>query len=425
MTESVSLTALETRARTRPRMLLATSAIPLPAYRNGGFMTILPVLRELGNDYQIDIVFPTDIPADQLSRPAMEELQTYCNRVVPLEYRTTKLRKLLIALLHSDSIVFYLFPRSFLITHLEKLISDGKYDLVVAQDPKFGRFLSKEAATRGIASVLVIGDYLELMFRRIAANSTSLVSRAYHALTSRRLKKAEPSLYEAFDAVVYVSNEDRKELTHHHPSLAGKVRVIPLAVETDEQTPPYNRHVPGRMTLLFTGNMTFEPNKQAAEWLLGEILPELRRRDISFRLLIVGRSADELRLAESDDVEIHSSVPSISPFYSQADVFLSPVLSGTGVKLKVLEAMSAGLPVVGTTLSYFGLDVQDEEHCLIADTPSSFADALARLSNDVEFKSKVADRGQTYVRLKHSFQSVAGQWEALFNCLISDRSDHA
>jgi glycosyltransferase involved in cell wall biosynthesis len=157
-----------------------------------------------------------------------------------------------------------------------------------------------------------------------------------------------------------------------------------------------DRQVAGR--LLFTGTMSYPPNAQAARWLVERVLPAIRARRPDVTLTIVGRDPPAaVRQLAGAGVTVTGRVPDLASHFAGAAVVVAPLLSGSGTKLKVLEAMAAGRPVVATTVGAEGIEARDGEHLRVADAPEEFAAAVAALLDDRAEAARIARNGRELV----------------------------
>jgi glycosyltransferase involved in cell wall biosynthesis len=188
-----------------------------------------------------------------------------------------------------------------------------------------------------------------------------------------RLRREEEGSVAVADVVTACSEEDA--------FLLGGARILRNACGDPEDG--YRRD-PAQGVLLFTGTMEWEPNVDAACWMAREILPLVRERLPSATLRIVGRKPTPRvrELAALPGVEVVGAVPSVWPELARAAVAVAPVRMGSGTRIKILEAASASVPVVSTTIGAEGLGMRDGREVLLADAASAFAEACASLLTD-------------------------------------------
>ncbi|MGZ6793232.1 MAG: glycosyltransferase family 4 protein, partial [Mycobacteriales bacterium] len=209
--------------------------------------------------------------------------------------------------------------------------------------------------------------------------------------------------YPHLAAVVVRTEEDAALLGAQVPS--ARVAVVPNGVEAGpEPQPP----APGRV-LGFLGAYDAESNVDAAERLVREVLPRVP----DGRVLLVGRDpSPRVRALEGPRVQVTGAVPDVAAALSRASVFVAPISRGHGVRNKVLEAMAAGLPVVGTALALQGIG--PSYGVVLADTPSELAAAAVRLAAD----PAAGPANRRRVLERHTWQRSAQVLEELW-CVSS------
>lgn len=211
--------------------------------------------------------------------------------------------------------------------------------------------------------------------------------RAYHRIEARRGRRLERTAVHRADRVLVCSAADAAVL-------GGRATVVPNGVDLDgiPATP-----VPAEPRVVFTGHLGYAPNVDGVRWLLDDILPRVRRAVPGVVVDVVGRAPlPEVRAAvdAAPDVALHADVPSVVPHLAAARVAAVPIHVGSGTRLKALDAMAAGRPVVGTTIGMEGLDVVDGEEALLADDPAGFAAALVRVLTDHDLAVRVGAAGR-------------------------------
>jgi glycosyltransferase involved in cell wall biosynthesis len=169
-------------------------------------------------------------------------------------------------------------------------------------------------------------------------------------------------------------------------------------------TPPEPGH------LLFVGGLTWQPNLSAVRWFLREVWPGLVRARPQLVFTVVGAEppADLRRAAGRDPrVRLTGHVPDVRPYLERAEVFVCPILDGGGTRLKVLDALAMGTPIVSTTLGCEGLDLEPERHFLAGDTPEAFAAQTARLLEDPGLRARLGEGGRRVVLNHYCWDRVA------------------
>ena len=211
---------------------------------------------------------------------------------------------------------------------------------------------------------------------RAAAARTTGPRRRFAQLEVRKVVREERAQWRAADLCVAVSELDQRAMRD-----GGAREVIVVANGTDPVARlPIPQRAAGETLRLFFVGTPYLPNLQAVEWLVGAVLPALRAQ-IPVSLDVVGLSRKEVPAAPG--VTAHGRVPSLATFYAEAHVAVVPILAGSGSRLKVVEAMAHGVPVVSTTLGAAGLGLTAGTHFRAGDDPTSFAEALIGVSEDL------------------------------------------
>lgn len=213
------------------------------------------------------------------------------------------------------------------------------------------------------------------------------------ALTgAEHTRRREQAVYQAADALVAVSDEDAAELEKLAP---GVPRFVISTVH--DQAPP----TPGfeaRAGLVFVGSFPHLPNVDAVLGFHRDIWPQIRSSMPAARLSVVGNKPPEPVLAlGGESIDVTGWVPDVAPYLDAARVSIAPIRYGAGVKGKIGEALSRGLPVVTTSIGAEGLGLIDGEHALVADRPEDFASAVVRLHEDPALWGRIAAAGRAHI----------------------------
>lgn len=165
--------------------------------------------------------------------------------------------------------------------------------------------------------------------------------------------------------------------------------------------------------LVFLGNLGYGPNVDALEHFEDEVRPILDARGVAAELCVLGPGVtDELR-SRFPRVDFRGFVADLAGTLREFDVCVVPLRLGGGTKLKVLDAMAAGLPLITTSVGAEGLDISDGVHALVADSPQAFAGAVVRLLEDPQFAGSLGEGGRGLVAREYSWQSVQDRAVAL------------
>jgi glycosyltransferase involved in cell wall biosynthesis len=238
----------------------------------------------------------------------------------------------------------------------------------------------------------------------------------YWAFTELDYRKRPPfqrSAWNRFDRVLAFGRRDAAAIAELAPELATRVRVRPFGLSLPPLVDPAGIEPD---SLLFVGNFSHQPNRDAARWLATEIMPALLARHPAARLRIVGSSPPpEVQALDGGAVEVIADAPSIEPHLAAAAVVLAPVRTGGGMRMKVLEAMASGKAVVTTSRGAEGFTELDPAPPLVvADGAAGIAAATATLLADPSGPQELGRRAAEFARAHYSPAAWAGRLEQAY-----------
>ncbi len=254
-------------------------------------------------------------------------------------------------------------------------------------------------------TVLDMQNVESALAARIARSGSGLRALAWSA-EARALRALERSAPGRADVVTVVSDLDRETFAGivDHP----RVLVVPNAWDEPRPLTPSPEPVASFVALL-----SWQPNVDACTWFCREVWPLVLRELPEARLQLVGRNpSEEVRALAGPTVEVTGTVPDLDPWYARTRVCLAPLLAGGGSRLKILESLAAGRPVVATSIGAEGLEDLIGRGVVVADAPEDMASAVARLLADPAASAALGRAGVAAVAADHS-------WEAAVRPLVA------
>jgi glycosyltransferase involved in cell wall biosynthesis len=246
---------------------------------------------------------------------------------------------------------------------------------------------------------------------RLGRGERSVVRRSFNQLEYRRFRRFEQRCWTRAAGVVVTSEREEPTVRGVVPSVP--VSVVPNAVDLDEFAPADDAVVPN--TVVFNATFNYRPNFDAALHLIDEVWPLVVAQCPTARLTLVGNTPEhEARELARPGVELAGKVPDIRPYLSQAAVLAVPVRMGGGTRLKVVEGLSMGKPMVTTTLGCEGLAVRDREHLIIADDPQAFAAAILELFENPALGDGLGRAGRALAERHYSWKLAGDRLDALY-----------
>lgn len=290
---------------------------------------------------------------------------------------------------------------------LADLTARREFDSIVCD------FLTPAINVPDLSRCVLFQHNVESMIWERRAEHAGIPQKTYLETQARRMLRYEGDVCRSVQSVVAVSEADAREMER----LYGLKNVgwVPTGVAVDDLRP-----VPGARThaadILFVGSMDWMPNIDAMQQFVSETLPAIRRSKPNCTLAIVGRKPPRAirALAENDPlITVTGTVPDVRPYFWGATIFVVPLRVGGGTRLKIYEAMAAGVPVVSTTIGAEGLDVRHGETVRIADGPGEFAEQCLDLLDSRAARVRMAAAAFELVSTRFSWERVTEQFESL------------
>jgi len=239
----------------------------------------------------------------------------------------------------------------------------------------------------------------------------SLSSRLLYTFERPRIEKHEIWVAKHYEETWLISDHDRDILVARCPN--ANIKVVRNGVNTDMFYPTGELENPNQ--LIMVGHMGVFHNVDAAAYLVHDIIPLVREKIPDVQIKITGSSPNKRvrSLSSIPGVEITGFVPDLNQALNQATVFVAPLRFAAGVQNKVLEAMSAGKPVVTTNIVNDGLGAQPDSDLMTADTPDEFAKGIIRLLEDRILRNQIGQAARNFVREHYHWDLVADRIDTI------------
>lgn len=291
------------------------------------------------------------------------------------------------ALITSDSYNISRFFSPDFNIRLTELLQEETYDVVHLESLFMTPYIQTIRQYSNAKVVLRSHNLEHLIWERLANSTGNKAKRIYLKHLAARLKTYEQKTINEVEGIATISHED----TERFFSLTKEIPILTIPFGIDIQDYNFSENDRAKKNRFFhIGALNWEPNKEAVNWFLDEIWPSVN--DLDLELHLAGRHIPAyMKDQEDEKFRVHGEVESATCFMADNDVMVVPLLSGSGVRVKIIEAMAMGKAVITTSIGAEGIDCINEEHILIADTAEAFAEKIQFL---LENPDKVIEIGQ-------------------------------
>jgi glycosyltransferase involved in cell wall biosynthesis len=396
------------------RILFLSQLLPYPADA-GAKVRSYYVLRWLARQHAVTLVA---FRREDDSEVGVRHLEGICERVITVPMRRSRLRdvsSLAKSVMGGKSFIIERDVVKEMVQAVRDAASEGVFEAVHADQLWMAQYALRAEAESGRRMLTVLDEHNACyqIFERLARGEQNPLKRRVWKREAARLQGYEAEVCRKFARVVTVTDEDREILGR----LAGRgdLRAIPICVDTSEVRVVKAQE--GAMEVLHLGTMFWPPNVEGVAWFGREVWPRVVARVPEARLTIVGKNPPgEVRaLAKGGgNVEVSGYVEDVRPYVEKAGVFIVPLLSGGGMRVKIVDAWRWGLPVVSTRLGAEGIAYEDGENILIADGAEAFAEAVVRILRDDELGKRLRGEGRRWVEGRYEWTKVYRAWDEVY-----------
>lgn len=251
---------------------------------------------------------------------------------------------------------------------------------------------------------------------RALRHEAGILTRARNVLSLARFAAFDALCWPDTYCILVVSEEDKLRCLKERPE--RKVLVVPNGVDCAAVTPG-RLPADGPPVILFTGDMGFAPNVDAAMFLAARLFPEIRRLYPDAELRLVGRNPEHrVRGLSGPGITVTGEVPDMVPHLHAATVYVAPHFTGAGTRTKLLEAMAAGLPIVTTSVGIEGIDAKHGQDVLLADDQPSLVEAVLRLLGDTAERTRLGVAARRLMEDRYDWARCLAPLETLYAGLL-------
>ena len=363
-------------------------------------------------DAEQDEAFLDKVSPDLLDMEVIKD--PVLNRLLPKNFTLNK---------DSSPSSFFRYHSSSMKKKVGEIVAHRGYDVVIAEFTAMGQFLYKNPYLPAVRKVISCHDSPTLGSRRRMDLMEASLTWGKQWLEYRHMRMLEFELYRSVDRVLTLTSQERFDLLEEDCAL-GITTVSPGLSSSMFKPIP---ELPKEHCIIITARFSSDQSQYGCLWFLRTVWPILSQLDAEVKLYLVGRdptSAMKRHAKRDDRIIVTGGVQDLRPFLAKSKVYVCPVLSGSGVRGKILEAMAMNLPVVSTSIGAEGIPVDQGSNAFIADAPQVMAGYIAMLLQDTEKAELMGRRGRNAVETFFSWDDSIDRLEQMLHDVVSKRSYH-
>jgi glycosyltransferase involved in cell wall biosynthesis len=379
---------------------------------NGGMLRGINLLHQYARYFEVTVILHQD---RQSLLPALDEFPALKNCTILSTKEQKKVFDLFSLLPEkiAKALRYRYWNRSlkgtaddnFLQTYpiLQRILGRKKFDYVVLEDLTVINIAKIIRRYQPKAKIIYDAYNVNTRLAEAALNNGHGDKATYNII-----KEAESSLSELIDYAFTCSNNDLEQLRVMNK---GKLHgtVIPNGVGVPPNLPVKTSETD---KLFFCGSLDYAPNKEGLLWFCKEVFPLILKQKPSVQLMVIGKGdpgEELLKLLKHDAIIFYGKVDKLEGYYRKAAMAVVPLLTGSGTRLKVLEAMGMGVPVISTSIGAEGIEHTAGKNILLADDPAGFAKAVIQLVEDNKLAEQLATAAYMLVKNKYDWNIIGNK----------------
>lgn len=374
---------------------------------------VLQYLAQAGHDVTL-VAFcrPNDKPEH------IEHMRRYCTAVHTVMMHRSRLKDM-----------YYLASsllrrRPFLIARdsvdqmhqlVQQLLQENQFDAVHADQLWMAQYaLAAKQAQPSLTAVLDQHNATYLVPKRLANGSRNPLMKWILQQESAHMAQFEVASCQQFDQVIWVTAEDKTavaQVAANPDSIRGPV--IPICA--DPAAKPAVARQPNGRRVTFLGGLHWPPNAEGIVWFAREVWPHIHQAVPDAIFTVMGKDPpSELQPDQIPNLEVTGYVDDVQPYLQQTAVFIVPLHAGGGMRVKIIDGWSWGLPIVSTTIGAEGIQYHDGHDLLIADTAQAFAAATVRLLQAPASAAELAGNGRRTLETHYDWRLIYQKWDEIY-----------
>ncbi|MCW5962460.1 MAG: glycosyltransferase [Bryobacterales bacterium] len=299
---------------------------------------------------------------------------------------------------------------------LPRLIHDCQIDVLQLEYTQMAQYARRYQ--RILTALFEHDVYFQTVGRRIFTRGAA--SGAKTILEYFRALRFELKAVQQMDYIQVCTQDNAQLLRAYLPHMDSRIDAN-LRAGIQLSAYPFSPSARLPATLLFVGNFRHTPNREGLRWLIDHVMPAVVATDPEIRLRIVGANCDQIALPMPTPnwLDVVGEVAQVQPYLNECTLFVCPVLTGSGVRVKLLEAYASGTPVVSTSVGAEGLSENDGPLCALGDSPAAFASAILQLLKNPDEAAKLARKAREFVEANWDAEANARRVEQRYRELLA------
>jgi glycosyltransferase involved in cell wall biosynthesis len=366
------------------KVLYLLHRVPWPL-KDGGTIAVYNMLHGLKQSGAELTILAMNTTKHYVNAETMDANLSYLGEWHTVEVdNRVKIAGAVIALLKNESYHVSRFLSTVFAKKLETLLQQKQFDVVAFESIFMSPYLELVKQNTNAHCALRQHNVEYKIWEQLAGSTSNFLKKTYLNILASQLKRFEKAQIQKFDSVVAISQADAAEFASWGNTMPIKVSptgIIGLKSSQQQLNSQAVYHI---------GSMEWKPNLDAVEWFIEKVWPSVRQLHGDAMFYVAGRGMpDAMKRYEGNGVIIVGEVENVEEFIRDKSIMVVPLLSGSGIRIKILEAMAAGKAIVTTETGVSGISCESGKHLIVANEVTTFANVLCRLIEDRVYRNSI------------------------------------
>ncbi|HER24651.1 MAG TPA: glycosyltransferase [Candidatus Atribacteria bacterium] len=397
----------------RMKILQITSRLPYPPI-DGGSIEIYNNIKYLAlRGHDITLISLVN------KRKKVSELKKYCELITIKKNTGNHFLGYFLNIFIDTPYTISKYHSNKVKKEIRELLKKDNFDIIILNQlhtAYYGNFIKKEY---NLPIVLREQNTENIIMKRFYKNQNNIFIKFYAYLQYKKLYKYESKICEIFDRCFMITKIDEKTIKDMNSNV--KTNVVPAGVDISYFYPLKFKEE--EFSLVSVASMNWLPNVEAIEWFCKEVQPLIKKEIQKVKLYIVGiNPPNNIKSLANNNVIVTGFVEDVRKYLAKGQVFIVPLKTGSGMRIKILNALAMGKAIVSTSIGCEGIDVVDGKNIYIADNKEEFAEKVVFLLNNKDERDRIGKEGLKLVKEKYQWEKIAEDIETEFKKIINENN---
>jgi glycosyltransferase involved in cell wall biosynthesis len=294
-----------------------------------------------------------------------------------------------------------------MVTKLTQILKSETFDIIHIESIYMAPYIPLIRKYSKAKILMRLHNIEHQIWERLSENEHNPIMKLAYRVNAHQLRRVERKILHEVDGYMSISEPDYQYFHETMPEVPGTV--IPFGIDVDNYDMEDDDYIATDHPSLFhLGSMNWSPNVEGIVWFLEEVWPEIAAVHPELTFTLAGHDIPEsIRNRHDKNVVVLGAVPNANEFMMDHDIMVVPLLSGSGIRIKIVEAMALGRVVITTSIGAEGLDVQNGKHLFIANTPEEFVSVINKCVATPDLCSIISENAQHYISVHHNNAVIA------------------